>query len=299
MFKHLLVPLDGSVLAEVALPAAAQLAQKNSARVTLLHVIERNAPETVHGDRHLRTVAEAEAYLQETASRFFAPGTAMTHHVHSQDTEKIADAIAEHVLELNPDTVIMCKHGRYGLKQVLVGSLAQQVVSRGNIPLLLVQPPESGATGFTCSKILVPHDGLPAHEPAMPAAAELASLFNAEVRLIHVVPTQPQLPGPEGLTGHLLPTATRAVLDLACEEGKNHLLIHVQDMTTRGLKASSEVLRGDPAREIVKAGKKFSADLIVLATHGKLGTQAFWAGSTTSKVIATSPASMLMVPVKN
>ncbi len=53
MFKHILVPLDGSKLAEAALPAAVSLAETLHAPVTLLHVIEQDAPEEVHRDRHL------------------------------------------------------------------------------------------------------------------------------------------------------------------------------------------------------------------------------------------------------
>ena len=61
MFKHILVPLDGSTLAEAALPAAVSLAQTYKAPVTLLHVIEQDAPEEVHRDRHLTKAVEAEA----------------------------------------------------------------------------------------------------------------------------------------------------------------------------------------------------------------------------------------------
>ena len=60
MFKHLLVPLDGSPLAEAALPAAAYLAQKLGASVTLLHVIEQDAPQEIHGERHLTDPDEAQ-----------------------------------------------------------------------------------------------------------------------------------------------------------------------------------------------------------------------------------------------
>ncbi len=63
MFKHLLVPLDGSKLAESALPVAAWLAKTLKAPITLLHVIEQDAPEEVHRDRHLTNSDEAEAYL--------------------------------------------------------------------------------------------------------------------------------------------------------------------------------------------------------------------------------------------
>jgi nucleotide-binding universal stress UspA family protein len=63
MFKRLLVPLDGSHLAEAALPAAAFLALKLNAVLTLVHIVERNAPEEIHGDRHLTNADEANAYL--------------------------------------------------------------------------------------------------------------------------------------------------------------------------------------------------------------------------------------------
>ncbi len=67
MFKHILVPLDGSKLAEAALPAAVSLAQTFKAPVTLLHIIEQDAPEEIHRDRHLTEAREAEAYLAEIA----------------------------------------------------------------------------------------------------------------------------------------------------------------------------------------------------------------------------------------
>jgi nucleotide-binding universal stress UspA family protein len=77
VFAHLLVPLDGSPLAEAALPAAVALGQRSSARLTLLHVLERRAPATIHGHRHLTNLAEAEAYLGEVAAGFAAAGVAV------------------------------------------------------------------------------------------------------------------------------------------------------------------------------------------------------------------------------
>ena len=59
MFKHILVPLDGSMLAQAALPAAAYLSGKFNASVTLVHIIEKNAPREIHGQPHLRDAAEA------------------------------------------------------------------------------------------------------------------------------------------------------------------------------------------------------------------------------------------------
>ena len=82
MFKRLLVPLDGSLLAEAALPAADYMAQHFGATVTLLHLIEHNAPAQVHGEAHLTNEVQANAYLQKVAQRSFAPGVLTDTHVH-------------------------------------------------------------------------------------------------------------------------------------------------------------------------------------------------------------------------
>jgi len=97
LFKHLLVPLDGSRLAEAALPAAILVAQKSGAKVTLLHVIERHAPKSVHGNVHLRTAEEAETYLRGVAQQRFPPGVTVDWHVHRHQTDHLARSLADHV----------------------------------------------------------------------------------------------------------------------------------------------------------------------------------------------------------
>ena len=72
MFRHFLIPLDGSRMAEAALPVAAFLAEKFSSRVTLMHVVERNAPREVHGQSHLKNAQEAAVYLRELSQRAFS-----------------------------------------------------------------------------------------------------------------------------------------------------------------------------------------------------------------------------------
>ena len=67
MVRHILIPLDGSTLAESVLPAAAALAEAFAADVTLFHVMEERPPETIHGQQHLREPQQAEAYLERVA----------------------------------------------------------------------------------------------------------------------------------------------------------------------------------------------------------------------------------------
>ena len=76
MFRHILVPLDGSRLAESALATAGWLARKLGAQLTLIHLIERNAPAIVHSERHLVSREEAIGYLEEVAPRQRARGPA-------------------------------------------------------------------------------------------------------------------------------------------------------------------------------------------------------------------------------
>lgn len=124
-FGHLAVPLDGSRMAEAAVPVALALATRLPARVTLLHVIERAAPETVHGDRHLTGVAEAEAYLAEVARRFAVAGIAAEVHAHPNPEGDVAAGIADHAAELGARLVVLCAHGRGGLRGWLSGTVAQ------------------------------------------------------------------------------------------------------------------------------------------------------------------------------
>ena len=147
MFKHLLVPLDGSRLSESALPAAAQMAARMGAELTLVHVIEKNAPAEVHSDRHLVTAEEATAYLAEVARRPVLAGLRVQTHVHTAEVSDVADSITEHAAELAPDLVVMSTHGRGGARRLIFGAIAQQVISRGATPVLLVRPSEEAASG--------------------------------------------------------------------------------------------------------------------------------------------------------
>ena len=293
MFKHLLIPLDGSRLAEVALPAAVDLALKALATVTLLHIIERDAPETVHGERHLRTADEAVAYLDQIARQFFG-GISTRCHVHTAQTKDVARGIADHQLEFEPDTVVMSAHGRGGIHRLLFGNIAQQVVALGSIPVLLIQPGDS----FACRRVLLPHDGVPAHDSALSAGTALARLFGSEIRLVMVVPTRRTLSGHEAATGQLMPHAAHAVLETAEQDAASHLRDHVDELKAYSLSVEAEVLRGDPAACIVQTSHLFQADVIVLGTHGKAGAKAFWERSVAARVAMKTKAALLFVPVK-
>ena len=300
MFKHILIPLDGSRLAESALGAGIYLARLLGATVTLLHVIERDAPQEIHGERHLRDTAEALAYLDEIASRAFPPDIHVERHVHETGVTDVARGIASHVGELGPDLIVMCTHGRGGLRGWMFGRIAHQVVNLGTKPVLLVQPAEGGtAAPFSCRRLLVTLDGNPAHEEGLPVAESLAQFCSADLCLLMVVPTTGTLSGERAAIARMLPGATAALLDLAEQEARQYLQRHVTRLQAAGFAVTTEVRRGDPATVIVNAAEELKIDLIVLATHGKTGLKAFWSGTPTPTVTSRSVTPLLLVPVRD
>ncbi|MDR3629835.1 MAG: universal stress protein [Desulfocapsaceae bacterium] len=293
MFKHLLVPLDGSKMAEAALPAAVYLAGGQGARLTLLHVIERGAPREVHGQRHLTSPDEAQGYLDEVAARFISSGVLIDLHVHANEVRDVALSIAGHVQEFGPDLISMCTHGSGGLRGFLFGRIAQQVMSLVSTPLFLVPP---ASEGFTCRKIVVPLDGNPDHEEGLRFGKRLAEIYRAELHLIMVVHTSSTLSGEKAVTAKMLPRVTRALLDLAEEDARQYLQRHLTDLQASGFTATAAVRRGNPAKIIGSTADRTGADLVVLATHGKTGLDAFWSGSATPDVASRSPVPLLLVP---
>ena len=297
-FDHLIVPLDGSQLAEAALPAASHLAQAVKARVTLLHVIERNAPEEVHGQRHLADVSAAYAYLKGIAAKDFPPDIRVEEHVHSDKVTDVTDSLVKHIQELQADLIVMCTHGRGGLNIRLFGSIPQRVLALGTTPVLLIHPSKSIMNPeFSCQKLLVPLDGNPEHEQSIPIAIELAKACQAEVHLIMVVYTRRTLPGEKAATATLLPGATEAALDIKEEDAQKYLNQRKSHLKSSGLMVTEEVQRGDPTQSIILSARQHKADLIVIGTHGKTGMDAFWSNSLTPKIASRTHLPLLLVPV--
>lgn len=291
-----LVPLDGSRLAESVLPAVECLASHFHAKVTLLHVMERHAPTTIHGERHLTSFAEAQVYLEEVATGLRSSGILVETHVHENKEDNVARSIVEHAQESKSDLVIMCTHGRGGLREFLFGSIAQQALQRGTQSILLVLPREdSSVPVFDLRRILVPLDGTAAHEPALPAAMTLARTFNAEMHLVLVIPTLATLSGSQAVSGMLLPTTTRAVLDLARQGALDYLERIVNQCHAQGMPAQAEVLRGDTVPVVLSLAERLSVDLIVMASHGRAGLEALLAGSVAPRVTGHISRPLLLI----
>ncbi len=301
MFRHILVPLDGSRLAESALGMAASLAKRFAASLTLIHVIERGAPSEVHSERHLVTAAEAQAYLEEVSRLSALAGLRLTTHVHTSEVTDVADSITEHSTELAPDLIVMTTHGRGGARRLIFGAIAQQIISRGKTPVLVMRPSADAhaeGPGADWRTILAPIDGDPSHEKGLPVATDLALAFRCRLHLLMVVPTMGKLAGFQAALSLLLPGTTRVKLEMDSASARDYLASRAVELQQAGVLVGSEASRGDPARAIVKTARRLSADLVVMGTHGRAGTDAFWSGSVAAQVVARARAPLLLVPLR-
>jgi nucleotide-binding universal stress UspA family protein len=296
VIQEILVPLDGSALAESVIPAAAALAKAFGARIKLLHIIEERPPDRIHGEPHLTDGDQAQAYLEEVARRPVFQGQAVEVHVHPTKQGDVAESVVDHAQEFGADLVVLSTHGKGGLRGFLFGRIALRALQRGSTPVLLMNPTTSAAApAFTCRAILVPLDGTPAHEPALAVASTLGRAWKATLHLEIVVPTAKTLSGPEAATGVLMPLATRAILDMAERGAHEYVERLAQTLRADGISASSHVSRGEPAASLVEAAEKVGADLVVMASHAKGAMDAFWSGSLTPKVVEKLRRPILLV----
>ncbi len=297
MFTRLLVPLDGSRLAEAALPVAERLALAFDAVMMLLHVVERGARTTVHDEQHFTDRAGSDHYLHVLVDQSRARGVQVTVHTHDVPEGDVAASIALHATEEHCDLIVLCTHGSSGVRGLLSGSIAQQVLQRGTTPVLLVRPPARGVPtpAFDPHTILVPLDGTTAAEVALGPATTLATKLEARLHLMMVVATPETVRGDRAAVATLLPSATRALLDIEQEQAAVYLRAQAARLQTEGLDVVTEVRRGDTAQQLAGEAAEHGIDLLVASTHGRAGLQAVWAGSTTARLLSRTTTPILLL----
>jgi nucleotide-binding universal stress UspA family protein len=289
---NILVPLDGSRLAESVLPVARLLARCACAKLTLLHIIEEHAPQSVHGEPHLSSEPEAGAYLEEVARRLGMAGRVEL-HVHASEEHDVAKSIAEHSVDLGADLVALCTHGNGGLRRALSGSIAQQVLRQVRAPVLLVRPPVQA--DFRLGTILVALDGMADGEVALPLATALAADCGAALRLVCVVPTVQTVRGDRLAAVRFTPLSADAVLDVEEKEARAYLAA-LAGKLPKGIDVTTEVRRGDITQEL-EAAVRVDADIVALATHGRAGWGALWSGSVGAVLSSRLKQPLLLVRI--
>lgn len=298
MFNRLLVPLDGSHLAESVIPAVNFLQQKLAVSVSLVHIVEKNAPTEIHGQHHLANEEEAETYLKEIAQKSFPTSAKVNFHVHTAEIENVAKSITDHVEELDSDLIVMCTHGRGGMHDLLVGSIAQQVIALGATPVFLMKPPpDENIPLFQLKKILIPLDGQTDHEIGLEKSKYLAKKLDASMQLVLVVYTYGHISGQWTPTSRMLPGSTKELLDMEVHNATEYLKNLKENLIKEGYSVTANVFRGDPAEVITRATLDMKIDLISVGTHAKKGMDAFWSGSVTPKICKKCPVPFLLIPI--
>lgn len=112
-----------------------------------------------------------------------------------------------------------------------------------------------------------------------------------------VVPKLRDLTGPKAAASFILPGATRLNLEMENEGAQTYLDQRAAELNLKGIPAEIETIRGDPARAIITSASRLSADLVIMWTHGRAGTDAFWEESVAARVVARIQAPLMLVPL--
>ncbi|NCN70738.1 MAG: universal stress protein [Rhodoferax sp.] len=144
MFKHILVPVDGSGTAQLAVGKAIGLAKAFGSRVTVIYVIDPYpftgvGTDFAYGQAEYLSAATAEANAAvKTAKDAFASAT-VTVDTSVIEAHTIWRGVVEAGVSLQADLIVMGSHGRSGLEKLMLGSVAQAVLSHTKLPVLVVR----------------------------------------------------------------------------------------------------------------------------------------------------------------
>jgi nucleotide-binding universal stress UspA family protein len=296
MLRTLLVPLDGSALAERALPYAVRLARVGHGRLILMRAALGPPPRTLDGSEwesdQVDAVNEAEAYLSKVALDLAGQVPVECAVLYGRAAGQILQAVSEY----NADAVVMATHGRTGLPHLLYGSVTEEVLANSAAPVLALyaqpgQAPEAAFAPYN-ARLLVPQDGSANDAPALNAALEMLG-EQGEIVLVGVVPPAEHVEY-DG-DGHVL-----AYLDQQEEarrvEARDYLNGIVDDLRAHpGITVKVDVRVGDPASRIALAAIEEDVDLIVMATHGRTGIRRAVLGSVAGTVLRSTPTPVLLV----
>jgi len=297
MYSKILVPLDGSPIAENSLPFARALARGLQVPVELLYVIdlaeiERNV--SVTQGQFLDTLADDESrrrreYLSAIAKSF--SGAPVHYKIGKGDA---ASVIIESAAAEKDTLVCMATHGRSGLNRWLLGSVAEKVLRGTSNPLLLIRASEGASTDGEkkLEAVIVPLDGSSLAEQVLPRVGELAKKLDLEVILFraYTIPYGVYDVGASyAVDLERLSADIEAEVQQYLEEKRNALgKAGVEKVSY----ASKEGLSAD---EIIKYGRKNPNKIIAMCSHGRSGVRRWVLGSVAETVVRHSDDPVLIV----
>jgi nucleotide-binding universal stress UspA family protein len=291
--RRVLFPTDFSTCAEGAFMHAAYLAQRTGAQLHVLHVVEgttddpgawvqdlRITPEDLAADLDLPVpVAPDPAQTQPS-------GDAIPIIDAEERAENAAPAILDYAKAHDIDLIVMGTHGRRGVRRLLMGSVAEEVVRLSPCPVFTVGGHDSATQNWTVHRIMAPVDLSDQSVRTAHHAAALAHAYGAHLDLLYVideamlsVPSFPIVGTP-----HVAP-------DEAKRRAQKTLKRHAKTLaeTFPEIGEIGEIVRiGRPASEIVDFAEAEGVDLLVVGSHGRSGMQRLLMGSVADQVIRTA-----------
>jgi nucleotide-binding universal stress UspA family protein len=295
MFDHVLVPLDGSRLAECVLPHAVTLAQAFEARLAFVQVVERvsvdGLSQTIDPLRWQIRKTEAQTYLNEMSARIRETGLETEEHVLEGQA---AERVVEFAHSQDVDLIILSSHGRGGLSQWNISSVVQKVILQARMPIMIVrayQTAPDATTELRYKRILAPLDGSQRAECVLPFVNQLACSQEAELLLAHVV-GRPEVPRHTPLTQEEL-----ELVDRLTEYNRLEVTSYLEDLAGRlHCDVQHRLLSSkDTAAALHELVDQENVDLVALSAHGYTSGTRWPYGSMALNFIAYGSTPLLIV----
>lgn len=265
MFTTVLVPLDGSTVAERALGPAVALASTTGSPIVLLRAAAHNE------------LTDAQRYLEEVAGRLDG-GEVEVLAPRAVETDWPAECIAEAAAAPG---VLVCvsSHGASGIRRALLGSVAEDVLRMCATPVLIVGPEAGGDLALNDGRLVVCSDGSDTSEAILPVAQQWCTDLELAPWLTVVVDPEAAVEGPGA-------EAVEA----------NYVRALATRFTIPGATTNWEVLHGHhPAEAIVGLAESLPATIVAMATHGKTGLARVALGSVAAGVVRHAPCPVLVL----
>ena len=295
-FQSILVPLDGSPLAEQAIPIAQALAERARCKLKLVLVHERIILKP--GPHYTRL----ELAMQKADREYLKSVTARVRERLGRSVSSavlqglpVVETLARYIRELGADLVVMSTHGRGGLRRAWLGSVTDQLIRSAEVPVLVVRPGEAGAARpvWEPGEILVALDGSPLAEAALEPAIDMARLWDAELSLVQIVSSITPTSGPH-------PTFPSSYIDqvtaLHRESAQDYIRDVAEQIRESGVRASGVAVIGGAVPEtLIELADTERVGLMVVATHGLGGVRRMVLGSVADKLVRGANVPVLVV----
>jgi len=301
MFDPILVPLDGSQLAECVLPHAAAFARSFNAEIMLLRILEKNQ---VGASAQLFDLlnwqiqkTKANIYLEETEQRF-KESNIRAHAIILEGL--VPEGITEYAQNQGVKLIILSSHGRHGLTQWGISSITQKTILSAPTSVLIVRAHQQNVLAGELSetplyqRILVPLDGSQRAEYVLPIVLQLARVHKPTIHLVHVVQT-PEMARQMPPAQEDIDLSDRVVARNREEAG--HYLEQVKSRSNlQGIDVQTHLITSDhTAAALHQMVEQQQIDMVTLSAHGYSGKHQWPFGSVVSNFILYGKVSLLIV----